>query len=60
MRNFTIDKRHHCIALYFKPATEFDEIWDWCYNRSNDYECYANGIVYKTEQALTLFLLRWI
>ena len=59
MSKFTIDHRYNHIGIGFTfSAPEFDEIMDWCYNKP-EYEIYATGITYKTEQDLTAFLLRW-
>lgn len=59
MKDFTIDRRYNHIGLNFSMEVErFDQIWNWCYNNKN-FETYATGVVYKTEQDLTEFLLRW-
>ena len=60
MSKFTIDHRYNHIGIGFNfSAVEFDEIYNWCYNRPKAYDCYATGIVYKTEADLSVFLLRW-
>jgi hypothetical protein len=56
---FIVDKRYKHIVL----GSEYDnhkflEIYDWC-EQQQEYELFTTGIVYKTEEALTTFLLRW-
>jgi hypothetical protein len=59
MSKFAIDKRYNHIGINFTfSAEEWDEIYDWCNNRP-EYDAFATGIVYRTEQDLTAFLLRW-
>ena len=61
MQEFTIDKRYNHIGIGFNfSAKKWEEIYNWCYNKSDQYEVYATGIVYKTEPDLTEFLLRWL
>lgn len=56
---FTIDRRYNHISISFDFSTkEWDEIYDWCNNRP-EYDTFVTGIVYRTEQDLTAFLLRW-
>lgn len=60
MNKFTIDERYNHIGINFNfSAEEFDEIYDWCYNKPKAYDCYATGFVYKTEADLSVFLLKW-
>lgn len=60
MKDFVIDRRYNHIGLNVDMEVErFDQIWDWCYNNEN-FDCYPTGVVvYRTEQDLTEFLLRW-
>lgn len=61
MKKFTVDERYNHIGIGGDVhAIEFDEIWNWCYNKPEAYECYATGVVYKTKQDLTMFMLRWL
>jgi len=60
MQKFTIDHRYNHINInFFCPADEFDEIYSWCYNKPEAYDCYATGFTYRTKHDLTMFLLRW-
>lgn len=60
MQKFTIDHRYNHIAIGFTyNAQKFDEIFEWCYNKPEAYDCYATGFVYKTEADLLIFLLKW-
>lgn len=60
MTKFTIDQRYNHIGMNFNmPVDQFDEIWNWCYNKPKQYDMFTTGVVYKTEQDLTEFLLRW-
>jgi hypothetical protein len=60
MNKFTIDHRYNHIGVSQKYWHLLGEIGEWCYNSDNGkFEVYATGIVYKREQDLTAFLLRW-
>jgi hypothetical protein len=61
MSYFTIDHRYKHIAIDdIVTWRQLNEIQNWCLKNGNgNYEVYATGIVYKTEQDLTAFLLRW-
>ena len=59
MQKFTIDERYNHIGIGFNFGDdELDEIYNWCEDKP-EFETYATGIVYKQEQDLTAFLLRW-
>ena len=59
MSKFTIDTRYNYIGIDSSfPATKWDEICNWCDSRP-EYQLYTVGIVCKTEQDLTMFLLKW-
>jgi hypothetical protein len=56
---FTIDHRYNHIGFDdWLSWAQIDPMQDWC-DENGNYEVYATGIVYKTEQDLTAFLLRW-
>lgn len=58
-QKFTIDERYNYIGISFDfSEKELAEIYDWC-DRRPEYGAFATGIVYRTEQDLTAFLLRW-
>ncbi len=60
MTKFQIDHRYNHIGVnVFLSANEFDQIYDWCYNKPEAYVCYSTGFVYRTKHDLTMFLLRW-
>jgi hypothetical protein len=59
MTNFTVDRRYNHIGIGDVVTWEqLDEIEAWC-NAHGNYEVYATGIVYNSEQELVAFLLRW-
>jgi hypothetical protein len=59
MNKFFIDYRYNHIGFANIAAwLQIEEIEDWC-DVNGDYEIYGTGIVYKTEQDLSAFLLRW-
>ena len=59
MTDFIIDRRYNRITLSINmEVNRFDQIWHWCYNNEN-FEVYGTSVIYKTEQDLTEFLLRW-
>jgi len=55
----TVDQRYNHIAIEWKNWDELFEIKDWC-DDNGQYEIYVTGIVYKTEQDLTAFMLRFV
>ena len=55
---FTIDKRYNHIAFEWETWEDLCKVEDWC-DDNVQYTVYATGIVYKSEQDLTMFLLRW-
>ncbi len=59
MINFTVDRRYNHIGIGdIVTLEQLGEIEDWC-NAHGNYEVYATGIVYNSEQELVAFLLRW-
>ena len=55
-----VESRYHNITIGYKHWHILPEVEAWCKDPDNgEFEIYATGIRYKTDQDLSKFLLRW-